>query len=156
MDPLSQIPTDTLHNPQYLDLPKNLWESMKFYVDNLGNEETCGLIAGRWGSSAYMAEFIIPVTNYLHSPVRYQMDPQEQLEALLHIEMSGKDLVAIYHSHPLGSAFPSPTDIKETYYPESIQIIWFRQDSIWSCRGFLVRHGEVQEVIIRLTDRNSD
>jgi len=156
LDPLSQFPTDTHHNPQYLDLPINLWESMKSYVANLGNEEACGLIAGMWDSSVYMAEFIIPVTNYLHSSVRYQMDPQEQLEALLNIEMSGKDLVAIYHSHPLGPALPSPTDIEETYYPESIQIIWFRQDSDWSCRGFIVRQGEVQEVIIRLTNRNSD
>lgn len=156
LDPLNQIPPDKFHTPQYLDLPQKLWEYMKSEVDKSGDEEACGLVAGRWGSPAYSGELIVPVTNQLHSPARYQMDPQEQMDALLNIEKSGMDLVAIYHSHPHGPAIPSPTDIAEAYYPESIMLIWSHQDIEWSCRGFFVRLGEVQEVAIRRTGRNTD
>ena len=39
-------------------------------------EEACGLVAGH--RSDQLAVF--PITNVLHSPVRFQMDPEQQLK----------------------------------------------------------------------------
>ena len=36
-------------------------------------------------------------------------------------------LLAIYHSHPNGPEYPSPTDLEEDYYPDVIKLIGFME-----------------------------
>jgi [CysO sulfur-carrier protein]-S-L-cysteine hydrolase len=82
--------------------------------------EGCGLLAGDergWVTAVY------PITNILHSPTAYEMDPGQQLQAMLNLEAAGWQLLAIYHSHPHGPETPSPTDIALAFYPESAYII---------------------------------
>ena len=147
MDPLSLHLPGKLHQPARLSLGVKLWEQMKSHVEGLINEEACGLIAGHYGETVYRAEEIVPIKNELHSSTRYRMDPQEQLDALMHFEEQGLDLVAIYHSHPNGPERPSPTDAAAAaYYPEAIQLIWSPQAEGWGCRAFLVQGGRVQEI----------
>lgn len=111
-------------------------------------EEACGLVAGSENRSLQ----VYPVENALHSPVRFRMNPEQQLEGLLEIEKQGWNLTAIYHSHPAGPPLPSPTDIVELAYPESIYLIWSRLKEQWSCRGFYIQDGQPTEVIIQLFD----
>jgi proteasome lid subunit RPN8/RPN11 len=82
-------------------------------------EEACGMIGGAHGE----ARLIIPVTNSLHSPVRFRMDPSEQLQAFLRFEAEELDLLAIFHSHPAGPAAPSETDRAEHAYPGVLCVI---------------------------------
>jgi proteasome lid subunit RPN8/RPN11 len=124
---------------------------MQEEVSKRAPEEACGLIAGR----DQIAWEVIPVTNALHSPVRYRMDPQEQLEAFNRIEELGLEIMAIYHSHPAGPAYPSPTDIAEAFYPETVYLIWFRSDQGWNCRGFWINEEEVEEVSIYIAADSS-
>jgi proteasome lid subunit RPN8/RPN11 len=105
---------------------------MRDHVARLAPEEACGLLSGKEGR----VEAAIPVTNELHSPVRFRMDPREQLHAFHRIEHDGTDLLAIYHSHPQGPGRPSPTDLDEFYYPGVLSAIWWRQDGEWSMRVF--------------------
>ncbi len=109
-------------------------------------EEACGLVAGR----ARRAERVYRVSNALHSPVRFRLDPAEQIHIFLEIEKLGLELVAIYHSHPNGPAIPSPTDVAESAYPETINLIWSAADGKWHCRGFIIQNGEVAEVPIEI------
>lgn len=115
---------------------------MRTHVSHLAPAEACGLVAGQDGR----AEGIIPVTNSLQSPVRFRMDPQEQLAAFEWIEQQGLELLAIYHSHPAGPATPSATDIAEWYYPETAALIWSPLGEEWSCRGFSLVGGQAREV----------
>ena len=83
------------------------WEAMLNHISSMKNEEACGLIGGKNRCSS----MVFTITNELHSPVRYRLDPQEQLNAFLEIESQGLDLIAIFHSHLNGPNRPSKTDI---------------------------------------------
>lgn len=82
--------------------------------------ECCGMIGGRDGE----ATEVIRVTNSAASPLRYEMDPQEQYNALKSIEDGGGELLAIYHSHTKSAAYPSQTDVNQAVaWPEQIYVI---------------------------------
>jgi proteasome lid subunit RPN8/RPN11 len=82
--------------------------------------ECCGMVAGVDGE----ATRIIRVTNAAASPLRYEMDPQEQYNALKTIEESGGELLAIYHSHTKSAAYPSQTDVNQAVaWPEQVYVI---------------------------------
>lgn len=109
-------------------------------------EEGCGFLAGK----SLIAEVALPVTNRLHSTVRFEMEPQEQLKAMLWMEENGLDIAAIYHSHPEGSAVPSPTDLAEHAYPDAICLILSstRADDQWQIRAFRIMDQRFEELSI--------
>jgi len=87
--------------------------------DDLPNE-CCGMVAG----VDEEATGIIRVANAAASPLRYEMDPQEQYNALKTIEDGGAELLAIYHSHTKSAAYPSQTDVNQAVaWPEQIYVI---------------------------------
>jgi len=82
--------------------------------------ECCGMIGGRDGE----ATRIVRVDNAAASPLRYEMDPQGQYDALKAIEEGGEELVGIYHSHTRSAAYPSQTDVNEAVmWPEQVYVI---------------------------------
>lgn len=124
-----------------LEITAGQWEQMKQDVERRAPEEACGMVLGIAGR----ARQVIPVTNVLHSPLRFRMHPQEQLAAFERMEQEGLELSAIYHSHPQGPDTPSPTDIAEAFYPDALTLIWSRAAGDWICRGFWIRDGRVSE-----------
>jgi [CysO sulfur-carrier protein]-S-L-cysteine hydrolase len=82
--------------------------------------ECCGMVGGRGGE----ATAVIRVVNSAASPLRYEMDPQEQYNALKAIEDDGGELLAIYHSHTKSAAYPSQTDVNQAVaWPDQVYII---------------------------------
>jgi proteasome lid subunit RPN8/RPN11 len=82
--------------------------------------ECCGLVGGTGDE----ATSVIRVANSAASPLRYEMDPQEQYNALKTIEDGGDELLAIYHSHTKSAAYPSQTDVNQAVaWPEQIYVI---------------------------------
>jgi len=82
--------------------------------------ECCGMIGGRDGT----ASRVVRVENAAASPLRYEMDPQGQYDALKAIEDAGEELVGIYHSHTRSAAYPSQTDVNEArMWPEQAYVI---------------------------------
>jgi proteasome lid subunit RPN8/RPN11 len=65
-----------------------------------------------------------PVRNAMASPLRYEMDPDEQLRAYNAIVDAGCDLGVIYHSHTRSDPVPSQTDINLARTPGSGQPLW--------------------------------
>ena len=109
--------------------------------------EACGLLAGRNGQASHL--YIIE--NILRSPIAYEMAGQQQLDAMLHVEKLGLDLLAAYHSHPTSPNQPSETDIAQAYYPDLIQIIISLQDrSQPSIGAFTIIDGLVQRLEISI------
>ena len=72
--------------------------------------ECCGILSGPTGDGAIAR--LYRVTNTAHSPYRYLMEPQEQLNAMLDSDRNGWDILAFYHSHTHSPAYPSPTDVR--------------------------------------------
>jgi proteasome lid subunit RPN8/RPN11 len=82
--------------------------------------ECCGMVGGREGE----ADRVIRVVNSAASPLRYEMDPQGQFDALKEIEGDGGELLAIYHSHTKSAAYPSQTDVNQAQnWPEPDYVI---------------------------------
>jgi proteasome lid subunit RPN8/RPN11 len=82
--------------------------------------ECCGMVGGRDGE----ATEVVRVVNAAATPLRYEMDPQGQYNALKQIEDNGGELLAIYHSHTKSAAYPSQTDVNQAVaWPDQVYVI---------------------------------
>lgn len=75
--------------------------------------EACGMLHARDGEVVATHR----VTNVAASPYRYEMAPLEQLKLEQGRDESGEELFAIYHSHVGSPARPSPTDVRQAFFP---------------------------------------
>jgi proteasome lid subunit RPN8/RPN11 len=107
--------------------------------------EACGLLAGKNAA----VEKILFVQNQAKSPVRFVMDPIEQLNAFEWIDSNGLDLLGIFHSHPAGPETVSPTDIAEAAYAVA-HVILSRVGESWHARGFWIENDEYSEVTLQI------
>ena len=110
--------------------------------------EACGLLAGKNGR----VERVILIRNQAQSPVRFVMDPYQQLEALEWIESHALELVGIFHSHPAGPETVSPTDIAEAAY-EVVHLIWSQPNGQWAARGYWIENSQTKEVDVLVTEK---
>jgi proteasome lid subunit RPN8/RPN11 len=134
-----------------ITLPLAVWQAMRDQVDRWSPEEACGLLAGQLPGQV---ERSFPITNRLHSPSRFEMEPREQLRAFQDIEAAGLALLAIYHSHPMGPSNPSPTDLAEYAYPGVAYLIWAPELSgtspIWNARGYWLENDGYNEIPLQV------
>lgn len=108
--------------------------------------ECCGMVGGRDGE----ATAVIRVGNSAASPLRYEMDPQEQYDALKSIEDEGGELLAIYHSHTKSAAYPSQTDVNQAVaWPDQVYVIVSLADSgAPDVKGFLLKDLKIEDVAL--------
>lgn len=130
-----------------LILGKQHWDEMLRHVDQQMPLEACGLLAGK----KERVEKVILVRNQAQSPVRFVMDPYEQLQAFDWIESHGLELLGIFHSHPAGPEAASATDIAEAAY-EVIHLIWSRAQNDWQARGFWIENHHATEVSLQIVE----
>ena len=128
-----------------LELSHTLLQDLITYVDQHLPLEACGVLAGKEAR----AEKMIGVLNQAQSPVRFVMDPYEQLHAFDWIDSHGLDLVGIFHSHPTGPETVSATDILEAAYAV-VHVILSRTGTQWKARGFWIENGKVSEVALQI------
>jgi proteasome lid subunit RPN8/RPN11 len=132
---------------QGLILGKDHWRQMLEHINQHAPLEACGLLAGKDNR----VERVIPIRNQAESPVRFVMDPYEQLQAFAWIDSSGLDLLGIFHSHPAGPDTASQTDIEEAAY-EVVHLIWSKDQNGWKARGFRIQNGRATEVSLQIVD----
>lgn len=118
------------------------WDQMKTHVDKVAPIEACGMLGG----NETHVKKVFETTNILNSPVRYQIDPRQQINIFHQIEDYEMELVAIYHSHPTGPNTPSNIDISEAAYPEAFYLIWFKIIDQWDCAGFQINSGSFSQI----------
>jgi proteasome lid subunit RPN8/RPN11 len=122
--------------PRTLILPEPLRAECLTHLAASAPWEGVGLLAvpeGDGGSSpegesegeqpAIRAVRFYPGTNGAASATRYTMPPEEVLAAFEDMAARAWRLGAIVHSHPRGPATPSPTDLREAFYPEALMVI---------------------------------
>ena len=131
-----------------LEINKSNYERIMAHLLGLHPLEGCGLMAGRNG----VVQIIYQISNRLNSPVAFEMDPEEQLAAMLDIEQRELELLAIYHSHPHGPATPSAVDIKMNYYPKTAHVIvsWSDPDRP-TARAFRIQGGDISEIPFQIS-----
>ncbi|HFE67078.1 MAG TPA: M67 family peptidase [Chloroflexi bacterium] len=130
-----------------LTIPRPLYDAMIQHLQDEYPLEACGLLAGQDGvvSRQY------PIENILRSPVAYEMEPTQQIQAIIELEEAGLELSAIYHSHPQGPPAPSETDVALAYWPDAAYIIVSLQDrAAPQTRAFAILEGRVTEIPLAL------
>ena len=120
--------------------------------------ECCGMIASKDG----VAVKVFGATNTAASPLRYELDPREQLRIEEEIWDAGWDLGAIYHSHTRSDPVPSETDRNLAFHPDAVYMIVglaaydptqpFASQDPADVRGWFIRGGASEQVKIVVTD----
>jgi proteasome lid subunit RPN8/RPN11 len=104
--------------------------------------ECCGLVAAKDG----LPVRVYAMKNLDASPVSYRLDPKEQLQVFDEMDAEGLELWGIYHSHTHSEAYPSDTDTRLAFYPESLYLLLSltdRENPV--LRAFRVEDGSIAE-----------
>jgi [CysO sulfur-carrier protein]-S-L-cysteine hydrolase len=123
-------------------IPTEIYEQLLAHAREDAPNECCGLVGGGDG----VAKTVYRAHNAEASPLRYNLDPQDQFRIMTEMEERGEELSAIYHSHTASPAYPSQTDINLAAYPGALYLIVSLADGEKDLRGFRIEDGEVTEV----------
>lgn len=130
-----------------LTIPRPWHDAMIQHLQDEYPLEACGLLGGK----DQLVSRHYPIENILHSPVAYEMEPAQQIQAIIALENAGLELLAIYHSHPQGPSVPSETDVAQAYWPDTAYLIVSLQNrSAPQLRGFIISAGAVREIPLRI------
>jgi len=128
-----------------LQFKQSSYQAMLAHLQALYPLEACGILAG----ISNQVHQLYPIENILASPVAYEMDPHQQIKAMLDLEEKGWEMIAIFHSHPTGPDQPSATDIAQAYYPDCVYVIVsLAERDAPVVRGFIIENGRFHEVKI--------
>ncbi len=101
-------------------LPRRFADEMIVHAREGAPEEVCGVLGGPDGR----IEKLWRVTNMADNPiVTYEMEPHEQFRVFKELEERGWEIVGLYHSHPASPPYPSATDVRLAFYPDSVYFI---------------------------------
>jgi [CysO sulfur-carrier protein]-S-L-cysteine hydrolase len=106
--------------------------------------ECCGMVGVRDGRAVAIHE----ATNVAASPLRFEVEGREILNAQDAFEDEGAELGAIYHSHTRSEPYPSQTDINFAKGWPGVEwlIVGVRRDGDPTVRSYRIDDGVVAEV----------
>ena len=110
--------------PAAVALPAAIREAIVAQARAEYPNESCGLVVGDapavdGGRPLRYA----PTRNRAASPSRYEIDPNDLLRLTIETDDADEVFWAIVHSHVASPARPSPTDLRESHYPDSLYIL---------------------------------
>jgi len=82
-------------------------EMIRHCIEGRPNE-ACGML----GAKEDEIVKVFKMANSSASPVRYALDPAEQLAVYNALDAQGWQLGGVFHSHTHTEAYPSPTDVR--------------------------------------------
>src|SRR6478752_9771382 len=92
------------------------WETMVRHAEKIYPNECCGAMLGRLDDGSKLVTEAVPMENaYVGQQAeRYELRPEDLLEADRKARARGLDLIGIFHSHPDCDAYFSSTDLKNS------------------------------------------
>ena len=104
--------------------------------------ECCGMLVGRDAS----IDEAVRAKNIAASPTRFLVDPKDHIDAMRAARRGGLEVLGFYHSHPHSPAWPSPTDVAEAAYPDSVYLIVSLKGAAEDTRLFRIERGGASEL----------
>ncbi len=145
--------------PDGLDIPLDIYREMTGHAAGDPENEVCGVLAGhpqdKNKNKKCLVERIFRGENADRSAVSYRLDPRQQLHIEKELKKEGMQMLAIYHSHPHGQAYPSPKDVLLAVWDVVYIIIGLSADEKRNpqVRAFRIHEEEktktVKEVLLR-------
>jgi proteasome lid subunit RPN8/RPN11 len=124
-------------------IQKNVLQAIIHHAQAEAPRECCGLLSGE-------ADVITrhqAMRNILSSRVRYEMDSRELFAFFKDLRVAQRAHLGIYHSHPASHAYPSRTDIDESFYPDCAYfIVSLKDPANPQVRAFRIVDGSVEEL----------
>ena len=108
--------------------------------------ECCGIVGSRDGR----AVSVYPVRNAAASPLRYEIDPKDQLRVFEALDDAELEIGAIYHSHTRSAPEPSQTDINLAFYPDAVYVIVGVAGEEDDVRAWRIVDGQVSEASLEV------
>lgn len=102
-----------------LEIPQSVYAAMLAHARSELPNECVGWLVGR-GMRVYD---VYPLVNALASPTRFESEPRSLFAAEKRRRLSGYELLANYHSHPVSAALPSAADLAENFYGDLPHVI---------------------------------
>lgn len=146
---------DTAGRADELQVPRLVFDEMLGHAREGAPLEICGVLAGRAGR----VERIYKGDNIEPSAVSYQLDPVQQIRFQKAIREEGMRMLAIYHSHPAGRAYPSPKDVELAVWEAVYIIIGLGgigmggapgDEKTPEVRAFLIEEGKIRETGLKI------
>jgi proteasome lid subunit RPN8/RPN11 len=110
--------------PASVSLPVAIRDAIVAHARAEVPNEACGIIVGSAPAAAGgVALRWAPLRNPLASPFRYAIDPDDLLRLSIDTDDADEVFWAIVHSHVASPARPSPTDLRESHYPDALYLL---------------------------------
>jgi proteasome lid subunit RPN8/RPN11 len=111
--------------------------------------ECCGIVGTRDGEAVALYR----LRNAAASPLRYEIDPLEQLRTFEALDESGLEAGILYHSHTRSAPVPSQTDINLAFYPDAIyMIVGVKDPERDEVSAWRIRDGEYTEAPLEIAE----
>jgi proteasome lid subunit RPN8/RPN11 len=94
--------------PPVVTMPRAVLDAVLGHAIRDAPLECCGLLLG----SPDHVSASVAARNAQSSPTRFLIHPEDHFAAIRSARDSGRAVCGVYHSHPVTSALPSPTDIE--------------------------------------------
>jgi proteasome lid subunit RPN8/RPN11 len=124
-----------------MEMPAEIQEAIVAHAAFCLPDEACGLLAAGDDGRLRMAYCL---SNATPSPSAYTIDPAEHFRCLRHAEAQGWHLAGVFHSHPGGEAYPSPSDVEQALEPDWLYVV-VGPAAEPGVRAFWIRGGTVAE-----------
>ena len=117
--------------------------------------EVCGLVGGHASGEILTADAITAVRNVSSTPrTGYEMERRAMVEAILAFQRAGREVVAIYHSHPGAAPVPSAVDVAQASWPDVVWIIAsVSTDRRTEVGAWTIRYGKVTPAALEVSGR---
>ena len=128
-------------------LPVTMRDEIVAHAREDAPRECCGLIGGKGG----VPTRLFRMANLEAGVSRYRVDDGELFRIYRGLEERGGEVLAIYHSHPVTAAYPSPTDVELATWPDALYVICSLEDAAKPVvRAFRIIDQLITEVEIAL------
>jgi [CysO sulfur-carrier protein]-S-L-cysteine hydrolase len=110
--------------PASTAIPASMRDAIVAHARAASPNEACGIITGdRPAAEGGRPLRWVPLRNALASPARYAIDADDLLRLTIETDDADEVFWAIVHSHVASAARPSPTDLRESHYPDALYLL---------------------------------
>ncbi len=117
-------------------LPPAIGEALPRLAARAAPGEACALLIGRAAAAAILVSGLAPSRNLAAEADAFEIDTSLRLQLQRQVRREGESVVGIWHSHPIGTATPSPRDAAGAWEPGLIWLITAHgTTTAWMARG---------------------
>jgi len=122
-----------------IEIEPEPWKTMVRHAETSYPNECCGAMLGRIEGEKKLVTEAVPLENAYagEQGARYELRPEDLLNADRAARSRGLDLIGIFHSHPDADAYFSETDLKNSCPWYSFVILSIQRGTFHHANSFL-------------------